>query len=92
MNKQDIENYLRLVGQELHAQGHMLDLLLLGGAAMLIEVGNRESTQDVDTYFVSNTTALFRAAANVAQRDIYLMAGSTQSPQALPTTFSRSRI
>lgn len=69
MNKQDIEKYLHLVGQELQAQGVTLDLLLLGGAAMLIEVGNRESTQDVDTYFVSNTTALLKASAKVAQHE-----------------------
>lgn len=69
MNKQEIEKYLLLVGQELQTQGITLDLLLLGGAAMLIEVGNRESTQDVDTYFVSNAAALLRASAKVAQRE-----------------------
>jgi hypothetical protein len=57
------------MGQELQAQGVALDLLLLGGAAMLIEVGNRDSTQDVDTYFVSDMTALLKASAVVAQRE-----------------------
>jgi len=41
MNKQDIEKYLRMVGLELQKQGTTSEMLLLGGAVMLIEVGNR---------------------------------------------------
>lgn len=69
MDKDDIEKYLQMVGQELHAQELNLELLLLGGAAMLIEVGNRESTQDVDTYLLSDFAALMKAAAVVAARE-----------------------
>ncbi len=39
MNKQDIEKYLRMVGLELEKQGITSEMLLLGGAVMLIEVG-----------------------------------------------------
>lgn len=64
-----IETYLRMVGQELDAQGLTCEIILLGGAVMLIEVGNRSSTQDVDTYFVKDFTAIMKAAAAVARRE-----------------------
>ncbi len=54
MDKTDIEKYLQMVGQVLHENGQNLEITLLGGAVMLIEVGNREITYDVDTYFVSD--------------------------------------
>lgn len=69
MNKDDIEKYLGLLGQELQKKGLNLDILLLGGAVMVIEVGNRESTQDIDTFFLSDTAAIFRASAEVAKRE-----------------------
>ncbi len=62
MDKSDIEKYLRMVGQELDQKGMTLDLLLLGGAAILIEVGNRNSTQDIDTYFWKDFAAIAKAA------------------------------
>src|SRR5438067_7067911 len=69
MNKNDIEKYLRMVGEQLHAQGLNFDIILLGGAAMIIEVGNRDSTKDIDTYFLPDFTAIFKAAAIVAGRE-----------------------
>jgi predicted nucleotidyltransferase len=69
VDKNDIEKYLRMVGHELHEKGLTLDILLLGGAAMLIEVGNRESTQDIDTFFWSDFGAIAKAAAAVAERE-----------------------
>lgn len=69
MDKSDIEKYLRMVGQELDQKGMTLDLLLLGGAAILIEVGNRNSTQDIDTYFWKDFAAIAKAAAVVAARE-----------------------
>ncbi len=69
MNKNDIEKYLRMLGQELHQQGLIFDIILLGGAVMLIEVGNRDSTQDIDTYFLPDFVAIFKAAAIVAGRE-----------------------
>lgn len=69
MNKRDIEKYLRMVGQELHEQGLNFDIVLLGGAAMIIEVGNRNSTQDIDTYFLPDYMAISKAAALIANRE-----------------------
>jgi hypothetical protein len=69
MNKQDIEKYLRMVGFELQKQGVTSEMLLLGGAVMLIEVGNRGTTDDVDTYFLPDFPAVAKAAAVVAGRE-----------------------
>ena len=44
-------------------------MLLLGGAVMLIEVGNRDTTDDVDTYYLPDFVAVAKAAAIVAQRE-----------------------
>ncbi|GAC1393283.1 MAG: hypothetical protein NVS4B11_14620 [Ktedonobacteraceae bacterium] len=58
-----------MVGHELFVKGKHLEIVLLGGAAMLIEIGNRESTYDVDTFFVSDFTALVKASAVVAAKE-----------------------
>ncbi|GAC1479085.1 MAG: hypothetical protein NVS2B14_19940 [Chamaesiphon sp.] len=58
-----------MVGHELFVKGKHLEIVLLGGAAMLIEIGNRESTYDVDTLFVSDFTALVKASAVVAAKE-----------------------
>ena len=69
MNKGDIEKYLGMVGLELQKKGLTTRILLLGGAAMLIEVGNRKSTQDVDAYFESDYDAISEAVTIVARRE-----------------------
>lgn len=69
MNKQEIEKYLGMVGLELQKQGKTLEILLLGGAVMLIEVGNRGDTDDVDTYHLPDYLAITKAAAVVAERE-----------------------
>ncbi len=69
MNKDDITKYLQMVGQELNKSGKKLELVLLGGAAMLIEIGNRESTYDIDAFFVSDFTALIKASAIIAAQE-----------------------
>jgi hypothetical protein len=69
MNKQDIEKYLHMVGLELQKQGITSEMLLLGGAVMLIEVGNRNNTDDIDTYYLPDFVAVAKAAAIVAERE-----------------------
>ena len=69
MDKTDIEKYLQMVGEVLHENGQNLEITLLGGAVMLIEVGNREITYDIDTFFVSDFTAILKASIVVANHE-----------------------
>ncbi len=65
MNKQDIEKYLRMLGQEL-LQRHLTgEILLAGGAVMLLVVQNREVTKDIDAYFKPEQADIIREAARV---------------------------
>lgn len=69
MNKEDIEHYLRMVGAELQKKNSPQDILLLGNAVVLIEVGNHKSIENIDTYFLPDYTAIPKAVAVVAERE-----------------------
>lgn len=70
MNKGDIEHYLQLLGQELKDKNTTGNILLLGGAVMLLEVGNRSTTQDIDASFEGSDASLIRKAVTiVAQQE-----------------------
>ncbi|GAC1566051.1 MAG: DUF6036 family nucleotidyltransferase [Ktedonobacteraceae bacterium] len=70
MDKQDIEKYLRMLGYELQKEQITGEILLVGGAVMLLEVGNREVTKDIDAYFDAKHAAAIReAAATIAKRE-----------------------
>lgn len=70
MNKADIEKYLQMLGQELQKKQITGELLLVGGAVMLLEVGNREVTKDIDAYFDHKyATAIRDAVTTIAKRE-----------------------
>ena len=70
MNKEDIEKYLRMLGEELQKRQVTGEILLVGGAVMLLEVGNREITKDIDAYFdPKQATAIRDAATVIAKRE-----------------------
>jgi len=70
VNKEDIEKYLRMLGQELQQRQVTGEILLAGGAVMLLEVQNREVTKDIDAYFNPEQANVIREAAKVvAQRE-----------------------
>jgi len=69
MNKDDIERYLQMLGQEMLAKGQMGKILLLGGAVMILVIGNRNSTRDIDASFEENPSALREAASHIAHRE-----------------------
>ncbi|MFI5273867.1 MAG: hypothetical protein ACHQ4H_12610 [Ktedonobacterales bacterium] len=64
MNREEIAKYLRLVGAELQAHGVTGEIIVAGGAFMLLVIQNRETTKDVDAYFSAEPQAI-RAAAQV---------------------------
>jgi len=70
VTKEDIERYLHLLGHELQVRNTTGNILLLGGAVMLLEVGNRATTQDIDASFEGGNASLIReAVVAVAQRE-----------------------
>ena len=51
MNRQELENYLKMLGQKLIAKKVTGEIILAGGAVMLLVIRNRETTKDIDAYF-----------------------------------------
>lgn len=69
MNKDDIQKYLRMLGDELLKRNVTGEILLVGGAVMLLEVGNREITKDIDAYFEDNAAVIRDAVMVIADRE-----------------------
>jgi predicted nucleotidyltransferase len=67
MNRKDIERNLQRLGAHLARQGLEGAVVLFGGAVMILEVGNREATKDIDAYFQQEAAAIRAAAHEVAQ-------------------------
>ncbi|HYK84145.1 MAG TPA: hypothetical protein VEV19_02185 [Ktedonobacteraceae bacterium] len=65
MNKEDIEKYLRLLGDELQQRQVTGEILIAGGAVMLLVVQNREVTKVIDAYFPPEQAEIIREAARV---------------------------
>jgi hypothetical protein len=69
MDRAQIEHYLRLLGAELQQRGVTGEIMLVGGAFMVLVVGNRPATKDIDAYFATEPQAIRDAATVVAQRE-----------------------
>lgn len=68
MNAEEIRHYLQLLGAELEQRGATGEIVLVGGAVMLLVIGNRETTKDIDAYFATEPSAIRVAAEMIAQR------------------------
>ncbi len=69
MNAQQIAAYLQMLGAELQKRGVTGEIVLVGGAVMLLVIGNRPVTKDVDAYFASHPQEIRDAARAVAVRE-----------------------
>lgn len=54
MNSRQIEHYLGFLGQKLDEMQTKASIILLGGALMVTQIGNRKSTQDIDVVVATN--------------------------------------
>jgi hypothetical protein len=54
MNGAQIEQYLGFLGQKLDEMQTKAMIILLGGALMVTQIGNRKSTQDIDVVIATN--------------------------------------
>nr|HET6905078.1 DUF6036 family nucleotidyltransferase [Ktedonobacteraceae bacterium] len=69
MDKSEIESYLKMLGQELAAKRRKGAILLVGGAVMVLTVGNRKSTRDIDASFEHEAPAIRAAVLEIAHRE-----------------------
>lgn len=66
---EDIRQAFDALSSELELRSQRAELVVVGGAALVLLFGARESTKDVDAYFVEPEAAQIRsAAAAVAER------------------------
>jgi Nucleotidyltransferase of unknown function (DUF6036) len=69
MDKNDIQRYLKMLGQELAINRHRGEILLVGGAVMVLIVGNRRSTRDIDASFEREAAAIRSAVSRIANQE-----------------------
>lgn len=65
MNSKQIEQYLGFLGQKLDEIQIKATIILLGGALMVTQIGNRKSTQYIDIVIATNDPATYRAIQRV---------------------------
>ena len=60
---------LELLGRELERRGVTGEIVIAGGAFMLLVIRNRDTTKDIDAYFATEPQVIREAAAVVAARE-----------------------
>jgi len=69
LSAQDIRHAFAALSDELKTQGTSAELVVVGGAALVLLFAARQSTKDVDAYFVRPEASVVRLAAEaVAER------------------------
>jgi hypothetical protein len=76
MNSAQIEQYLGFLGQKLDAMQIKVSIILLGGALMITQIGNRQSTRDIDVVIATNNPRTYQAV----QQAISLVAKEKNLP------------
>lgn len=76
MDRNQIEQYLGFLGQKLANMQTNITLILLGGALMVTQIGNRKSTQDIDVVIATND----RGTYQLVQQAIALVAKERKLP------------
>ena len=61
MNRVHIERFLGYLGHKLAEMEVQATVLLLGGALMVTQIGNRKSTQDIDITIATSDPRIYRA-------------------------------
>jgi len=69
MTADQIQVYLEKLGSELQKKQVTGEIILAGGAVMLLVIKNRETTKDIDAYFTQEPQAIREAAEIVAQQE-----------------------
>lgn len=72
LSAEDIRQAFAALGEELQTRGAHAELVIVGGAALVLLFRARESTKDVDAYFVRPEASVVREAAEVAAERLAL--------------------
>ncbi len=67
MNSTQIEQYLGFLGQKLDEMQTKATIILLGGALMVTQIGNRKSTQDIDVVVATNDQRTYQTIQQAIQ-------------------------
>ncbi len=78
MDSTQIERYLGFLGQKLAELQIKATIILLGGALMVTQIGNRKSTQDIDVVIATND----RQTYQTIQQAIQLVAKEKKLPSS----------
>jgi hypothetical protein len=76
MDSKQIEQYLGFLGQKLADMQTKATLILLGGALMITQIGNRKTTRDIDVVIATNDRRTYQAV----QQAITLVAKERKLP------------
>ncbi len=76
MDSTQIERYLGFLGQKLADMQIKVNVILLGGALMVTQLGNRKTTQDIDVVIATNDRRIYQAV----QQAIMLVAQEKKLP------------
>ena len=68
----DIRRAFDALSQELDQRAQHAEIVVVGGAALVLLFGARESTRDVDAYFVTPSASVIREAAEAVANDLNL--------------------
>lgn len=69
MTPNEIQRYLQLLGEELQQRNVTGEIVMAGGAVMLLVIRNRQTTKDIDAYFATNPQEIRSAALVIAQHE-----------------------
>jgi len=67
MDSRQIEQYLDSLGQKLGEMQTKATIILLGGALMITQIGNRKSTQDIDVVIATNDQRTYQTIQQAIQ-------------------------
>jgi len=69
LNRNEMQKYLGMLGHELQDRGVTGEIVLAGGAVMLLVINNRETTKDIDAYFGQHPELIRSVAKEIAVRE-----------------------
>jgi hypothetical protein len=74
LSAEDIQRAFAALSSELARDGRRAEIVVVGGAALVLLFGARESTKDVDAYFVTPEASIVREAARAVATRLELPA------------------